>query len=141
MRNEYPYIALQVKEEKGLLYWWGVSPLQPRGPRARSTPHELRTEGILNGPGARMLFLVSNRGHLLWRVVAGDPAEAKVIDTFERAMAMVGRKLFVVLPDEALFRSPAFVAWSCSQRHRIEFRTMPAIGDADVPDDAGAGAR
>lgn len=124
MRKDYPIIAMQAREESALLAWWGSDPVQPKDKgEQRSSPDAHQ----------RIMFVVTNRGHLQWLVHQGTPTRELLTIFMERMVAVATRPLCVIVHDHPLFASPGFIDWSLRNKDRIAFHLLPANLTATLP--------
>ena len=121
MRRDYPIIAMQARDEGALLAWWGSDHMYAKD-RGTSI-HGVRP---WSNAHLRIMFVVTNRGHLQWLVHHGAPTQELLTVFMERMVAVSTRTLAVIVHDHPLFAAPGFIDWSLRNKDRISFHLLPA---------------
>lgn len=124
LRRDLPVITLQGREAAGVVYWLGATELVPR---AVGLVQQMKGEKV--SPWipemARMLFLTTNRGLILWVGHDGPPTHARLIQLLERAHRMDPRKHFIIGHRHPLLMSDEFIKWASERRSAFQFEIVP----------------
>lgn len=121
LKRDYPVIAMLAREAEGRVAWWGHAPLLARqqGKLPPGTKAALVDSPLWQAGRFSLLFITGNRGHARWQVQEGAPTAAMVIDFLERYLCDEPRGLFLIMPADALFLVPEFVAWAALNKERV----------------------
>ncbi len=119
MRSDYPVIAFQSKEQKATICWLGGSVLR----------NMWSTDG--NGKRIRavndhqILFVVSNRGNMVWKVCRSSPSMQETLAFLGKVISERKRKLFLIVPNTAMFKSDVCQQWVWKHQKQIELHLLP----------------
>ena len=123
MRNDYPVIAMEAKEEHGQIRWWNSLPLTARErDRLYADPN---ATALWEKDEWQLLHCVTNRGQAHWCTVRGVPDVQFLIAFFERLRRATVGVSFLLVQDHPLFNSPTFVEWSLRNKDGLRFHFLP----------------
>lgn len=119
MVRDYPVVAMQAREEDGLLYWFSSIPLHAGETHARRSAGTERSMHIT--------YVITNRGHARWMVHPNELDGAGLLDFLDRLSVPGSPKFFLLVEDLPLFAEPVFIEWSVANKHRYSFHFLPAV--------------
>lgn len=121
LKRDYPVIAMLAREAEGRVAWWGHAPLLARqqGKLPPGTKTALVASPLWEAGRYSLLFITGNRGHARWHVQEGAPRPAAAIDFLERHLLDEPRRLFLIVPADALFLAPELAAWAALNKQRV----------------------
>jgi transposase len=141
LKERYPAIAAQAKEQNALILWGDEMGLRSDDPIGRSYAPRGKTPVVPasgNRFGCNMISAISNLGQLWFMVFTGRFNAAVFIDFLSRLLRMQDRKLFLIVDSHPAHKAASVMKWinaKSDRSARLELFFLPGYSPELNPDE------
>ncbi len=127
--EQYPVIAARAKAEGAEIHWGDETGLRSDDVRGRRHAPQGQTPVVkVNNKrhGLSIIFTVTNRGTMRWKIFDGVLNADILIDFLKRLVRDAGRKVYLILDNLRVHHSKPVKAWLAEHKHEIEVFYLPS---------------
>lgn len=138
MKEEYPAIAKEAKEEGADILWGDETGLRSDDVRGRSYSKAGKTPVVRvrsRRDGFSMISAVTNRGKLRWMMFEGAIKAPLLIEFMKRLVKDSPRKVFLILDNLRVHHSKEVTAWLKEMESKIKVFYLPSYSPELNPDE------
>ncbi len=138
LKNTYPTIRRQAKEERAEIHWSDEMGLRSDHQVGRSYGMKGRTP-VIPGTGQRfgcnMISSITNRGRLCFMVFKKRFTSRVFIAFLDRLIRQVKRRIFLIVDSHPVHRAQLVTRWLAQRQHRIRVFFLPTYSPDLNPDE------
>ncbi|MBK3823929.1 IS630 family transposase [Paraburkholderia aspalathi] len=138
LKEDYPQIAKEAKQEKATIYWGDEMGL--RSDHVSGTSFALKGETpVVRATGQRfgcnMISAITNRGELRFMVFEGTFKNATFIEFMKRLLKQATRKIYLIVDGHPVHRSAAVKKFVAENAKRLRLIRLPGYCPELNPDE------
>jgi transposase len=139
LKEEYPEILKRAKKEKAEIHWGDETGICNTDQRGRTYAPKGKTP-VVNLPGrtkfrVNLISSITNQGKLRFMIFESGMSEKVLIRFLSRLIADVRKKVFVILDNLNVHKTPAVREWLKKNKKKIEVFYLPTYSPDLNPDE------
>jgi transposase len=136
LRQEYPTLARQAKQEKAAIYWgdeMGLRSDHVAGTSYALSGHTPLVRATGQRFGCNMISAITNRGHLAFMVFPGKFDGRLFVEFMQRLLKQAPGKIYLIVDGHPVHRSSVAKRFVEANSDRLRMIRLPATARSSIP--------